>query len=153
MIKSALLVALCAFPLLAQNGRSATLGDRVRVIAPQAGYRRLTGQVIATTPDVLQLRLDGGQTEVAVQRAQIDELLLSVNSHRNTARGAVIGMLVGGAAAFLYGPKKVSAITNAPGTRTPTVNIISAAVGGAAIGGLIGHYTRSDVWVELSPRP
>ena len=53
MIESALMLVLCAMPLLAQVQRTATLGDRVRLMAPEAGYRRLTGEVIATVLDVL----------------------------------------------------------------------------------------------------
>jgi hypothetical protein len=151
MIKSAVILVLCAAPVFAQTGRPAALGDRVRVMASKAGYRRLTGQVIATTPDVLQLRLDGGKTEVAVQRAQIDELLLSLASRRNTMRGAAIGGLVGGAGAFLYGPRKKTSVDD-PGTRSP-INTITGIVGGAAIGALFGYYTRSDQWIALSPRP
>lgn len=152
MVKSALILALCAAPLIAQTERSPSLGDRVRVRAPKAGYGRLTGEVIATTPDVLQLRLDGGVTEVAVERAQIEELLLSLSSRRNTLRGAVIGMLAGAGLAYFYGPKKRGKLPGEPSGSTPTINIVSGTVGGAAIGGLAGHFTRSDVWLKLSPR-
>jgi hypothetical protein len=153
MIKSALLLLLSAAPLLAQSERTAALGDRVRIRAPKAGYGRITGQVIATTPDVVQLRIDGGGTEVAVQRGEIEELLLSVKSRRNTTRGIVIGAVAGGALAYVFGPRKQETAYSAPGTRTPTVNIVTTAVGGAAIGGLIGYYTRTDSWMRLSARP
>jgi hypothetical protein len=152
MIKSALILTLLAAPLLAQTERSAALGDRVRLKAPKAGYRQLTGEVIATTPDVIQLRLDGGPTEVAVQRVEIQELLLSIASRRNAQRGAVIGTVTGAVVAFLYGPKHQDTPYSPP-TRTPVINIISAAIGGGAIGGLIGYYTRSDTWVILTPQP
>lgn len=153
MIKSALLILCCAVPLLAQSGRPAALGDRVRLRATKAGYGRLTGNVIATTPDVIQVRVDGG-TEVAVMREQIDAMFLSVSSRRNTIRGAVIGTLVGGGAAFLFGPKKVGPTNQPPGTGTvPAVNVISAAAIGGGAGALVGYYTRSDSWVPMSPRP
>ena len=151
MIKPVLILVLWAVPLVAQVERKAALGDRVRIEASKAGYGRLTGEIISTTPDVLQLRLDGRTTEVAVQRAQIDELLLSVASRRNTVRGASIGALIGGAAAFLYGPRKRTSI-NDPGTRSP-INTISGLIGGAAVGALVGHYTRSDSWIRMSTQP
>jgi hypothetical protein len=152
MIRPALILVLWAAPLLAQTARRATLGDRVRVNAPDAGYRRLTGQVIATTPDALQLRLDGG-TEVAVMREHIDKMFLSLNTRRNTTRGAVIGAMIGGVAAFLYGPKQITANQQPGSGKVPTINIVTAAVGGAGAGALMGYYTRSDLWVALSPQP
>jgi hypothetical protein len=153
MIKTALVLLLSAAPLLAQTQRHAALGDRVRIRAPKAGYGRLTGEVTATTPDALQIRLNGG-TEVAVMRAQIDEMLLSLSSRRNTVRGAAVGTLLAGAVAFLYGPKKVSP-GQPPSARGSVVmsNVIAAAIGGATIGALAGHYTRSDTWIKLSPGP
>ena len=152
MIRPALILMLWAAPLLAQTVRRATLGDRVRVTAPDAGYDRLIGQVIATTPDALQLRLDGG-TEVAVMREQIDMMFLSLSTRRHTTRGAVVGGVIAGMAAFLYGPKQLSP-NQAPGTgKVPTINIVTAAVGGAGVGALIGYYTRTDRWVSLSPQP
>src|ERR1051325_9256070 len=90
MIKSALILTLSAASLLAQTERHVALGDRVRVRAPRAGYGTLTGDVIATTPDALQIRLGGG-TEVAVLRNEIDKLQLSLSSRTNTVRGAAIG--------------------------------------------------------------
>ena len=152
MIKRALLLLLLAPPLLAQTERTAALGDRVRVRAPKAGYGKLTGQVIGTTPDVLQLRLDAGQTEVAVARAQIDALYVSTSSRRNTWRGIVIGALVAGVGTYLFGPKEVK-LNDPPGTpqKVPMGNVVTATVGGAAIGAIVGYYSRSDNWVAVSP--
>jgi hypothetical protein len=151
MIRPALILVLFAMPLVAQTERRAALGDRVRVMAPKAGYGRLTGQVIATTPDALQLRLDRG-IEVAVMREHIDQMFLSISTRRHTARGAVIGAAIGGVGMFLWGPKKVSP-TLAPGAGTaPASNVIAATIAGAGIGGIVGYYTRTDRWVLLSLR-
>lgn len=154
MLKSVMILAMCASPLLAQAARTATLGDRVRVFAPKAGYAKLTGQVIATTPDALQLRLADG-TEVAVQRLQIAELNLSVASRRNIVPGIVVGALVGGVATFLWGPEQVTAqnVNEPVHGSVPKINIALAAIGGGVIGGLVGNFSRSDRWVALSPRP
>ena len=152
MIKPALILVLAAVPLLAQTERRAALGDRVRVEAPEAGYGRLTGLVTATTPDAIQVRLESG-TEVAVMREHIDAMFLSLSTRRNTTRGAVIGAVLGGAVAFLFGPKEVTPTQPAGTGKVPTINVISATVGGAGLGALIGYYTRSDNWVALSPRP
>jgi hypothetical protein len=151
-MKSLLLLALCALPLLGQGERVVTLGDRVRVIAPEAGYGKLTGQVTSTTPDALSLQLDRVDIEVAVERAKIKELYLSVGSRRSTLPAAVIGGVIGGAAAFLWGPKKpLPENPTVTAAHTPATNVISAAIGSAAIGALVGFYTRRDIWVQLSP--
>ena len=151
-MKTLLLLCLCAIPLLAQTERVVTLGDRVRVIAPEAGYGKLTGHVTSTTPDALSVQLDRVNIEVAVERAKIKELYLSVGSRRNTLPAAVIGGLVGGAVAFLWGPKKpLPENPTVTEPHTPTTNVVSAAIGSAAIGALVGFYTRRDIWVQLSP--
>ena len=152
MIKSALMVMLCAAPLVAQTERHAALGDRVRVRAPRAGYSTITGDVIATTPDAIQIRVDKA-TEVGIMRAQIDQLMLSVSSRSHTARGAGVGFFAAAAGAFLFGPKEVK-VGQPPGTgKVSPTNVVVAAVGGAAIGALVGHYTRSDTWMRITPQP
>ena len=149
MIKSALVLLVWAAPLFAQTGRGAALGDRVRVHAAKAGYKKLTGRVIGTTPDVLELRLDAGQTEVAVPRAQIDRLYVSLSTRRNTLRGGVIGAVAAGAGTFLFGPKEVK-LDGTPG-KVPMTNVITATAGGAAIGALLGYFARTDTWLAVSP--
>ena len=152
MIKSAMILLLFATSLLAQTERHAALGDRVRIRAPRAGYGRITGEVTSTTPDALQVRINGG-TEIGVMRSQIDELMLSVSSRRNTTRGAVIGAILFGAAGFLYGPEDLKP-NQPPGTGKPaSAFVIGAAVGGAAVGALAGHYTQTDTWIRVTPRP
>ena len=109
MIRPFLALLLCAAPVLAQGDRVATLGDRVKVYAPSAGYKRVTGQVVGTTPDVLSLSVKGAEFEVPVARAQIDRLLLSVGSHRNIARGAGLGGLIGLGGYVAFGPRQLDA--------------------------------------------
>ena len=152
MIKAALILMLSASPLLGQATRAAALGDRVRVRAPKAGYGKLTGEVTATTPDAIQVRLDRG-VEVDVLRAQIDELLLSLDTRRNTLRGALLGTAIAGVGAFLYGPKKVSSSQPYGAGKVSAGNVLIGAVGGGAVGALAGYYTRADRWVQLSTQP
>src|SRR5215208_3588865 len=115
MIRPLLSLLLCAGPLWAPGERVATLGDRVKVLAPKAGYKKITGEVVATTPDALSLRVKGAETEVPVARAQIDRLFLSVASHRNIQRGAAIGAILGLGGYLWFGPRELDA-TALPGT-------------------------------------
>jgi hypothetical protein len=154
MTRPLLALLLCAAPLLAQSPRVATLGDRVKVYAPSAGYKRITGQVVATTPDVLSLSVKGAEFEIPVARAQIDKLLLSVGSHRNIARGAGLGGVIGLGGYLWFGPRQLDA-TALPGTtgasRISWTNLITSTVGGAVIGGFVGNFARSDVWLQITP--
>jgi hypothetical protein len=154
MIRPLLALFLCAAPLLAQGGRVATLGDRVKVHAPKAGYKKITGEVVATTPDILSLRVKGADSEVPVARTQIDQLYLSLGSHANVRRGIGLGALAGLTAYMLFGPRELDATT--PGATTQsnkisTTNLVTSTAGGAVIGGLIGSLARSDIWVRITP--
>ena len=152
MIRPLLALLLGAAPVAAQ--RVATLGDRVKVYAPSAGYKRITGTVVATTPDVLSLSVKGAEFEVPVARAQIDRLLLSVGSHRNIARGAALGGLIGLGGYMWFGPRQLdaTALPGTPGTsRISWTNLISSTVGGAGLGGLVGNFAITDVWVQITP--
>lgn len=154
MIRSLLALSLSAAPLLAQGTRVATLGDRVKVYAPKAGYKKITGQVVATTPDVLSLRVKGAESEVPVARAQIDQLYLSLGSRSNIKRGAGLGGLVGLTAYMLFGPRELDATTPAATTQSnkiSTTNLVTSTVGGAVIGGLVGNFARSDLWLRITP--
>ena len=154
MVRPVVLLSLLASPLLAQSDRQVTLGDRVRIVAPKAGYGQVTGNVTATTPDVLSISVGRQATEVAVPRERIDKLFLSVGGKRHTARGALLGGALGAGIAIWFGPREDSA----PGTTIETgrgsrKNLVTAAVGGVALGALIGYATKTDTWMELSPRP
>jgi hypothetical protein len=154
MIKPVMLLLLVAAPVMAQSDAVATLGDRVRVIAPKAGYAKLTGRVVATTPDALSLVVDRSPTEVAILRDQIDELYRSVGTRRHPMRGAMIGGAIGLLATIQFGPKQQ--VPNAPqgieSGRGTTKNLLIGGLGGAAMGGFVGYLTQTDSWVEIRPR-
>jgi hypothetical protein len=151
LARSILLIACLTGPILAQS-RGVALGDRVRVLAPKAGYPSLTGTVVSTTPDVIGLTPDGSTTEIAVERSQIQKLSLSVATRRNTAKAAFAGALLFGGGAIWFGPKAPT--REAPGIevgRGSTKNVVIGAAVGASLGALIGHFVRSDTWIAISP--
>jgi len=153
MVRTLLLSSLIAAPLLGQGDRVVTLGDRVRIVAPKAGYKKITGNVVSTTPDVVSISLERSPTEIAVPRDHIDRLFLSVNSRRNAGKGAILGAAVGAGFALWFGPKEgvVPGSTVETG-KGSTKNLVTGAISGAALGALIGYFARTDDWVELSPR-
>lgn len=154
MIRPLLALLLCAPPILAQGSRVATLGDRVKVYAPKAGYSKIIGEVVATTPDVLSLRVKGADPEVPVPRAQIDKLFLSLASHRNIGKGAALGGLLGLGAYIWFGPRELDATTPSATRQSgkiSTTNLLTSTVGAAVIGGFVGNFARSDVWAPITP--
>jgi hypothetical protein len=151
-MRELLLLALFAAPAMAQM-RPVALGDRVRVVAPQAGYPRLTGTVVSTTPDVISVQVDGFPTEVPVERSQIAQLLLSIDSHRNTIRGAFLGGVLGAGITLWFGGKSSppAAPTIDAGNVSATKMIAGTATG-IALGALFGFAKKSDTWVEVPAR-
>ena len=152
MIRSILLLSLCVAPAMAQTERSVTLGDRVRIIAPKAGYGKITGKVVATTPDVLSISIDRTTTEVAVPRDRIDRLFLSVATKRHVLAGTILGAAVGAGVALKFGPKdSVIPGSTVETGRGSTKNVVTGTISGAAIGALVGYIAKTDTWVALSP--
>ena len=147
-----MILAVCCAASSAAQSRPITLGDRVRVLAPKAGYPSLTGTVVSTTPDVLALTPDRSTTEVAVARNQIDRLYRSIATRTNTAKGTFIGAVLFGGGAIWFGPK--SSTRTAPTIESgsgSTRNVIVGAAIGAGFGALIGHFVKSDTWVSVPP--
>lgn len=153
MMKAVVLIVGLAAPLMAQRARTATIGDRVRVIAPKSGHGKLVGLVTSTTPDALGLKVDGAIDEVAVQRDQINSIDLSVATRRHPAPGAFIGGVVGLVIANSFGPKTdaVQGIGQEVGTRTTAKNLVTGTLMGASIGAFVGSFVRTDRWVAISP--
>ena len=152
-MKSLMLLVAAASPLLAQPDRVVALGDRVRIVAPETGYKQLVGQVTATTPDALSLKVDGSVGEFEVSRTDILSISRSIGHRRNTLRGIRIGLPVGAFAGLWFGPKQ-KVVNGAPvgGTTVPR-NALTGGVAGVMLGALFGSFIRSDEWVPILPQP
>lgn len=153
MLRSLVLLVAVASPLAAQPDRLVALGDRVRIVAPETGYKRLVGQVLATTPDALSLRVDGSVGEFEVARSDILSISRSVGYRRNTLRGIRIGVPVGAFAGLWFGPKQ-KVVDGAPVGGSPVPrNALTGGVAGVLIGALLGSFIRSDDWVPILAQP
>lgn len=147
-MKSLLLIVAFASPLLAQSDRVVTLGDRVRIVAPETGYRKLVGDVVATTPDALSLKVDGSVGEFEVARDDILTISRSVGHTRNTLRGIRVGLPAGAFAGIFFGPKQKPG----EGSAVPR-NALVGGVAGVIGGAIIGSFVRSDEWVPILAQP
>jgi hypothetical protein len=153
MIRTTCLALLLAAPLLAQSDSAATLGDRVLVIAPESGYEKLVGRVTATTPDLINLKVDGAVGEFYIQRSQIVAIYRSVARQRRTKRGLLIGVPVGAFAGIWFGPRAGERSYDQSYQSPVFRNALIGGVAGAAIGTVIGFAVRRDVWVPIRAFP
>lgn len=148
-----MLLVAAASPLLAQPDRLVALGDRVRIVAPETGYKQLVGQVTATTPDALSLKVEGSVGEFEVSRSDILSISRSVGHRRNTVRGIRVGLPVGAFAGIWFGPKQKT-VNGAPVGGSPVPrNALTGGVGGVILGALFGSFIRSDDWVPILAQP
>lgn len=153
MMKSLMLLVAAALPLLAQPDRLVALGDRVRIVAPETGYKQLVGQVTATTPDALSLKVDGSVGEFDVSRGDILSISRSVGHRRNTLRGLRVGLPVGAFAGIWFGPKQ-KIVNGAPVGGSPVPrNALAGGVAGVMLGALFGTLIRSDDWEPILAQP
>lgn len=153
MIRTTCLALFLAAPLLAQSDSAATLGDRVLVIAPESGYEKLVGRVTATTPDLINLKVDGAVGEFYIQRSQIVAIYRSVARQRRTKRGLLIGVPIGAFAGIWFGPRAGERSYDQSYQSPVFRNALSGGVAGAAIGTVIGFAVRRDVWAPIRAFP
>jgi len=155
MMKSLLLVVALSSPLLAQSDHVVTLGDRVRIIAPETGYKKLVGRVVSTTPDALSLHIDGSVGEFEVQRADILSISRSTERRRNTKRGAGLGLVIGAFTGIFFGPKAspASIQSGTPEGSHVGRNALVGGLTGVAVGTFVGFLAKTDYWTPILAGP
>ena len=144
-------------PAVAQD--AAALGPGVRVrLAVSASRDLLKGTVQALDPDVLAVISDDHQL-VKVPRASITRLETGWGRKGNARKGLIIGGLIGVGGGLLvcgtdddnffeglpYDSTNLSTCDGGEWVALPL--LVGAAYGG--IGALIGHFVKSDRWVEV----
>lgn len=140
--------------LLAQASGSASVstvpaaGRLVRVtLPPDLRGRRVKreGIVVASSPDSMRLAWQSGDT-ASLRVVDMQRLELGMGAHRPIAASVGVGALVGGAGLglvtflsaeddFLFSRGEVTAFAS-----------LAGALGGAAIGGLVGASRTSERW-------
>jgi len=150
-----LAVALAA-PGAAQDPPSLGPGIRVR-LAVTASRDLLKGTVQALDRDVLSVISDDHQL-VKVPRASITRLETGWGRKGNARKGLVIGGLIGVGGGllvcgtdddnFFEGLNDSTNLSTCDGGEWVALPLLTGAVYGG-VGALIGHFIKSDRWVEL----
>ncbi len=130
-------------------------GDRIRYAAQSDPTNFSTARLVSLDADSLifeRLVIDRAQHWVpsSLPTDSIARLQVRIGRRGNAGRGALIGALVGVAAA-------VSCASEEPGWLTPTPGecFVGLGLSGLATGAFIGMLIRSDVWapIALPSRP
>ena len=145
--------------LQAQESPSIQSGARVRVSASGEAYRGLIGTVSGYDSWSIGIKPDNEQSSVWVPLNSVTRLQQSRGQKSNTRKGALIGLLAGGAVGAVVGAfayeecQEVGfmACFMSPGSAGETAALGGLAGGllGAGIGALIGASSKTDRWEEV----
>ncbi|MDB4878652.1 MAG: hypothetical protein JWL60_98 [Gemmatimonadetes bacterium] len=144
-------LTLIAWPAHAQQGGYRLVIDQgidVRLTTRGESGTRIAGRAGGVRADTLLLAESSG----AITRRFLlrDLSSLEIRGGRNRRRGATIGAILGATITGIAGGIDVSKnASSAPDDRISIGEVIGAAVGNAAIGGLIGYALAPGGWERL----
>lgn len=166
-----LLFALSAAPLAAQEPAPAAPppasaprlagpviqpGDRVRLHPREAGARPTVGRWLGTMGGEARLEVvhESGSVDTSVVALEsVTMLERSTGQARRTGTGmvtgAVLGLIVGGAAGFVQGDDETGFFQLSAGQKAMVGGVLGGGLG-LVVGGIIGATTVSDRW-EVVP--
>jgi hypothetical protein len=121
-------------------------GARARIFGPTTYPKYELITVASVSPDSLRYRLDPGLATESLAWQQIGKMDASTGSHKNSWRGAGIGLVVGAIVGSMLG-------SNAPGNEFRGIERILQGILGGAVGGLggavLGSAWRSETWIPV----
>jgi hypothetical protein len=136
-------------------------GSRVRVQVVGSNDWRPAGRVVLLTGDSLVVAAQG-QPSLALRRADVSQLDVSLGMHRNTLNGLELGMLLGAATGVVIGlasgndpcnPQSPLGCGGSPEHLTAAgkagiAGSVLAVIGGA-VGSIAGACYKSERWVTV----
>jgi hypothetical protein len=144
--------------LQAQGTPSVQVGSRVRIESPVA---RGIFSVVRVTDDTVTVRTDALSAPVAVPRADMTRLALSMGRRsagsgawRGALTGAALGAVVGAATGLASGDDDESAWFAMSAGEKAVGGGVALGLGGAILGGVVGAIYRGERWerTPLLPR-
>lgn len=149
------LVAVLRLPAAHAQSPAVAPGDRIRVTTTESF--QLIGTLSAMSPDSLELTTE--EREVRIPLNMVERFEVSTGQKRNTGKGALIGLAVGGLALGLASLAADGESECAggdlcfdfppPGVRFVIGGVLGGLIG-AGVGALIGRSSRSDRWERVS---
>ena len=137
---------------------AASLRSGARVRIARIAEKPLVATVVARVGDTLVVRAPGLAMPLAVPLAEISQLDVSTGRHRNVGKGALIGIVAGGAVGAGLGAATYQPCTStefmgcllAPSDRGEAVTVggVVGGVLGLVVGSLIGA-ARQDTWKRV----
>lgn len=132
-------------------------GSKVRITSPAFGLSPRVGLLVSTAADTLFVRHAKKDSTMAIAVPNIARLEVSRGTHTRKAKGALIGLLIGGVAGAVIGAASYSpASCNAdtwcfdfgPEFGTTVLGVLGAGVG-TLIGAIVGS-SPTDTWVPVT---
>ena len=154
---------LFALALLAATRGSAQLpvpveGTRVRLVTNSLPPDQQLGRIISADHDTVAFRPDAHPFTVSLAVSEIERIDISRGSHRHAGRGALVGLAIGAIGGAVFGASAYTSCTDwclLPNSRAATAGLGAAFFGllGAASGGIIGAFIKTEEWKPLVVRP
>ena len=135
-------VFLCGTGLADARQPRVAQGDRVRLTAPQAGARSLTGQVLEVVDEALVVQADRTLARLEVPLDAIERLEVRRGGHHPRLRYTLLGAGIGAGAGALMG------VMAEPGFFSRKDTAAIGATLGAGIGAVSGLIAGSTTTVE-----
>ena len=126
-------------------GSSISVGTRVRVLAPTSRVSPVRGMVMELDNESLLLRTEDA-THLRLPRGAITQLEVSVGERRQTAKGLLLGAVIGGAS-FGVGACCTRIGSSSMSDQAKVVSL--GLVVGATCGAAIGYFIKKDRWTLL----
>jgi hypothetical protein len=131
-------------------------GARVRLSSTVLPGGMIEGRVTTSTDDALGLVLPGpndspfGGTPVVVPRSSVTDARVYIGTKRYTAVGGLAGGLAGAALGAAAQVDDSDCGTNSDAFCSRGEAIVIGAVTGALIGGVVGHFVKTERWQRVS---
>ena len=134
-------------------------GTRARLVSASLQQDQQIVRIISTSNDTVVFRSETYPVTRSLALAEIQRVEVSNGVHRNTGRGAVIGLLAGGISGAIIG---AATYTPCEGwcILEPTSSGQAAAWGAALLGGVglvagtvIGALNKTEEWRPLAVKP